>query len=125
MTYPLVETVARAWDAEEAAQMGEPSPWDHPDSDPIKEDAWRDNRMSLARAALQAIEAAGWRVVPVRHPSRDMIYAAAEGHYGKKAVKGLGPNGIDLTVNGKNWTFADGFTRMYRAAIQAAPKVAP
>jgi hypothetical protein len=50
----MIETIARAWDAEEAAQCGEPSPWDIG-----REDdgfvIWRNTRLAMAKAALLAL----------------------------------------------------------------------
>lgn len=46
------------------------------------------------------------------------VNAALVGHYGKRLGE-LGVNGVDLTVNDKNWTFNEGFRRMWRAALRA------
>jgi hypothetical protein len=46
----MVERMARAHDKEEAAQRGEPSPWD----DPTIDAAWIAERITCIRAALQA-----------------------------------------------------------------------
>lgn len=41
-----------------------------------------------------------------------LIEAAMLAHYGKRASN-LGINGVDLTANDTNWTFRDGFKRMW------------
>lgn len=41
-----------------------------------------------------------------------LIEAALVGHYGKSALS-LGIDGVDLTVDDNNWTFRDGFKRMW------------
>ena len=65
----LSEAVARAWDAEEAHQMGEPSPWD------FGYDAeWEAGRVFLADTALDALDAAGFVVVP-KEPTEAMTLA--------------------------------------------------
>jgi hypothetical protein len=48
-----------------------------------------------------------------------LIIAAMQGHYGKSAVN---VDGVDLTVNGYNWSFREGFKRMWagvRAELRA------
>lgn len=42
-----------------------------------------------------------------------MIEAALVGHYGKKALEG-GIYGVDLASDGRDYTFAQGFRRMWR-----------
>ena len=58
-----------------------------------------------------------------------LIEAAMLAHYGKWSSK-LGINGVDLTANDTNWTFRDGFKRMWagvrkelkrRAALTPSP----
>jgi len=63
----LIEAMARAYDREDAAQMGEPSPWSIADRDPD----WESGRLACAEAALSAIEQAGMVVVPVE-PTGEM-----------------------------------------------------
>jgi len=46
--------------------------------------------------------------------TRAMIAAACAGHFGKRATDQLGIEGIDLTADGRNWTFEQGFRRMWR-----------
>jgi len=64
----LLEAMVRAHDREEAAQMGEPSPWSIADRDP----EWESERMFCMEAALSAIEQAGLAVVPVE-PTEEML----------------------------------------------------
>lgn len=45
-----------------------------------------------------------------------IIHAAAIGHYGKKRVGKLTIDGIDLTVDNREYSFRHGFTRMWHAA---------
>lgn len=45
-----------------------------------------------------------------------IIEAAAVGHYGKKGKRWVSIEGLDLTVDGINWSFRDAFTRMWHAA---------
>jgi len=69
----IIETMARALDREEAAQMGEPSPWDVFKNE--LEHEWISERFACVRAALSAAEAAGWVMVPAA-PTEAMIAAA-------------------------------------------------
>lgn len=52
------EIIARAYDREQAAQMGEPDPWQDNTDDP----QWQDS-LGCAEAAVDAIEAAGYRII--------------------------------------------------------------
>lgn len=50
-----------------------------------------------------------------------MIEAAAEAHYGKLLARASGgADGIDMTVNSRNWSFADAMRRMWPAMKRAA-----
>lgn len=49
----------------------------------------------------------------------DVIHAALAGHYGKRAAKASTIYGADMTANGVNYSFKDGFKRMFRAALRA------
>ena len=106
MTTLLIEAVARAWDAEEAAQTGEPSPWSIPLDGGDHDARWAESRMSLAIAALTAIEAAGYRVVPVEL-TLDMSKAGAA-----KIPAG----------HGQAWVY---FPEAWAAALKAAPRITP
>ncbi len=55
----IEEVIVRAWDAEESAQMGEPSPWSIP---PDAE--WIADRLGCAKAVIAALEAAGFVIIP-------------------------------------------------------------
>lgn len=54
----IAEIIARAYDREQAAQMGEPDPWMYPDEEAEAES------IACASAALAALDAAGFTVVP-------------------------------------------------------------
>lgn len=59
----LLDVIARAWDAEDASQMGEPSPWDSERlcGEPLDED-WIKERRACASAVLTALDAADFVV---------------------------------------------------------------
>lgn len=68
----IEDIIAKAWDAEEAAQMGEPSPWK---VGPFGLDPdWTSGRHACATAAIRALEAAGFAIVPTE-PTLRMIEA--------------------------------------------------
>ena len=70
------------------------------------------------QSALQMTPEQAARVLLNSRLSRKAVYAALIGHYGKRA-EAIGIKGVDLTSNGKNWTFDDGFRRMWRGALRA------
>ena len=72
--------------------------------------------LAAARAALPAPEQPAQASEVERLPrlTRAMIAAACAGHFGKRATDQLGIEGIDLTADGRNWTFEQGFRRMWR-----------
>lgn len=51
----MLEAMARAHDQEDAAQRGEPSPWNFQGADSIDEEAFRDERLSAMREAVSAL----------------------------------------------------------------------
>ncbi len=67
------EIIARAYDREQAAQMGEPDPWgngtDHPE--------WGDS-LACAQSAIDALQAAGIRLIPEGEYDPVTIEAAAK-----------------------------------------------
>jgi len=71
MTPTVEEIIARAYDREEAAQMGEPSPWSIDDKDPD----WVDGRLHCGRAAIAALDAAGFVIAP-KEPTEAMLTAS-------------------------------------------------
>ena len=87
-------------------------------------DRCKSSRIHLARAALSALppqevsvqEAA--RVLLGERVKADHVEAAMVGHYGE-GQRSLTIHGVDLTVNGKNWSFNDGFKRMLKAYLRA------
>ena len=79
----ILELMARAHDAEESAQRGEPSPWrnDIAGADPD----FHDERIAAMRCAVAALTRAGLRVVPAEPSDADVERVArALGvyHYG-------------------------------------------
>lgn len=61
---PIAEILARAYDREEAAQMGEPDPWKDIEPDILVPDAeFVQDRIGCAEAAIEALAAAGYRIV--------------------------------------------------------------
>ena len=69
----VIEAMARAGDAEDSANRGEPTPWreDIAGNDPV----FRSERLAVYRAALAAAEAQGWKLVPVE-ATEDMVIAS-------------------------------------------------
>lgn len=63
----------------------------------------------------------GWQLVPIK-PPKDMAYAAACAHYGKKLVDQTGIEGISMTVNGIDYNFSAAFRRFWKGALAAAPE---
>lgn len=67
------EIIARAYDREQAAQMGEPDPWgdgtDHPE--------WYSS-LACAQEAIAALQAAGFRLIPAGEYDTATIEAAAK-----------------------------------------------
>ncbi|RWN33449.1 hypothetical protein [Mesorhizobium sp.] len=53
-----LEALARAYDQEDAAQRGEPDPWDYDDGNEA-EKVWRSERITCAAVAIAAYERAG------------------------------------------------------------------
>ncbi|UYZ08576.1 hypothetical protein CFBP5507_06125 [Agrobacterium salinitolerans] len=62
----------------------------------------------------------GWQLVPIK-PTKDMAYAAACAHYGKKRVDQTGIEGISMTVNNIDYNFSAAFRRFWKGALAAAP----
>lgn len=54
-----LEAIARAYDKEDATQRGEPDPWRHEGPDTW----WFDERLHCAKAAIEALEKVGYRIV--------------------------------------------------------------
>jgi len=54
----IAEVIARAWAREEAAQMGEPDPWQFTD-ETASDTLWRQERRACASAVYDALQAAG------------------------------------------------------------------
>lgn len=84
-------------------------------------DHFRVFRSSVIAAALAALranapEADEATVERVKLPrlSEKMIRAACKAHYGEDNI-----DGIDLTANGCNYTFRDGFKRMWKGVATA------
>ena len=69
MSDKLIEAVAKAIHAHEAARIGNTRAWSSETT--FEQDLW----LGDARAALSAIEASGYAVVPI-YPTREMSYAA-------------------------------------------------
>lgn len=61
----IEDIIARAWDREEAAQMGEPSPWESEKlcGEPLDKD-WVAERIGCAGAVIDALETAGYVICP-------------------------------------------------------------
>ena len=106
MTTPLIEAVARAWDAEEAAQTGEPSPWSIPLDGGDHDARWAESRMSLAIAALTAIESAGYRIVNPDDLTPEQMAEAGN-------------------IDGPLSRGVIGAVEVYQAIVQAAPRITP
>ena len=89
-----------------------------------------DDACKLAQVALLAIEAAGYRIVPVE-PTEEMMLAGREPvlHYECKSPPDMFSD--CAWVNGEPLRATGGFTKgdcavfVYRAMLAAAPKVVP
>lgn len=67
------EIIARAYDREQAAQMGEPDPWQDGTDDP----QWQDS-LGCGEAAVEALTAAGSRILGQGELDRETLEKAAE-----------------------------------------------
>jgi hypothetical protein len=96
MTSQIGTILAKAWDAEEAAQMGEPSPWDAVrfSGEPLDHE-WASARLSCAAAVLAALDDAGFAIVPIE-PTEEMLRAGLRAnrftnkHNGEPGCPGVG-----------------------------------
>lgn len=72
---------------------------------------WVERGLGDSLAKADAILAMPAREVGEKLPrlTEAMIQAACDGHYGK----GYNIDGVDLSVNGRNWSFREGFQRMW------------
>lgn len=97
-TQTMLEKMARAHDAEDAAQRGEPDPWSI-EGDDFEE--FRAGRIEAMRAALQAL----------REPTEEMVEAMWERTHWASGD----PIPQDDEIEGEGWVPA-----FFRAAIDAA-----
>jgi hypothetical protein len=120
----IEDIIAKAWDAEEATQMGEPSPWK---VGPFGLDPdWASGRHACATAAIRALEAAGFAIVP-REPTPEMISTAAPlaAHAPGARDFAIALTAVNLLPPNEHPDIADVLAQMavdYRAMIGARPK---
>ncbi|OCJ67630.1 hypothetical protein A6U97_02595 [Agrobacterium tumefaciens] len=77
-------------------------------------------RSSLSAQVQDVAIPEGWQLVPIK-PTKDMAYAAACAHYGKKRVDQTGIEGISITVNNIDYNFSVAFRRFWKGALSSAP----